>query len=133
MMKNVNNDCCTGSIRLSVLSLAIHDKFDKLSLIFRAKDSANNIFSVKFSFIELCSFNNKCMVLKGILGVKCSNQITNGTIEYNFSNNKFYRVRCYANGTVRRIHELEINPVWNDMKIVNGFLSFISNCLYSNE
>ena len=123
----------TNNMRLSALTLAIHDDFENLSLIFREKDSANNIFSVEFSFIDIRFINDERIVLGGTLEVKSNSQKSNGTIEYNFSKNKFYRVLYYANGTIRRIHELELNPVWNNMKYVNNFLYFVSNFLYSEE
>ena len=122
-----------NNMRLSALTLAIHDNFENLSLIFREKDSANNIFSVEFSFIDIRFINDERIVLGGTLEVKSNSQKSNGTIEYNFSKNKFYRVLYYANGTIRRIHELELNPVWNNMKYVNNFLYFVSNFLYSEE
>ena len=55
---------------LPIISLLLYEKFEQLSIVFREKNSANNIISVTFSYVDVRLINNERVILGGILNVK---------------------------------------------------------------
>lgn len=116
--------------RLEAISLAIHDNLPNLKLEFIENDKANQHYTVVFNYESVKLIDDTRFVLFGKTTVS-SNKTENGYIEFNFSAQSFYRVKFFANSSIRRMYKLIIDPLCKD-KFVN-LLVFISKFLYAEE
>lgn len=119
----------SNNLKLPVLTRAVNDNFPNLMLPFM-EEGADMFYSVVLYFQEMAFINSERFVLKGKLTIS-GNKTQTGCVEYNFSTGKFYRVIVMANGAIRRTKEIEIDP--DGKPLFDSLLTFMSNCLYSNE
>ena len=118
------------NITNKALSLAIHDNFPNLTLLFvEHNDKTNRSYPVDLKFKEVKYLDNNRIVFLGDLTVSLRD-FGVGTIEYQFNTQSFYRV-SFSDKTTRsrRIHSLIVDNI----DVVNDLLSFVANYMYSKE
>lgn len=120
----------SSQTRLPSLTLAIQDNMPNLVLHFIETDKSRMSYEVRFKFQDVKYLDTERMVLGGFVSLM-GEDYSIGSIEYNFANQSFYRVRFLANGSIRRIYKLEQDDDYNDS--FNQFLTFITHFMYSEE
>lgn len=118
-------------LSIPALTQAIKSNFPNLMLEFvEHNDKTNRSYPVDFTFNEVKYIDKERFVLEGYLDMPSSIPSGNGTIEYQFNTQTFYRV-SYSDKTTRsrKIHGL----VSHNIETANKLLAFITNYLYSTE
>lgn len=119
------------SLTIPALTQAIKSNFPNLTLEFvEHNNDTNRSYPVDFTFNDVKYIDKARVVLAGYLDMPTSIPSGNGTIEYQFNTQTFYRV-SYSDRTTRsrRIHGLTSHNV----ETTNKLLAFITNYLYSTE
>ena len=118
-------------LTIPALTQAIKSNFPSLVLEFvEHNDKTNRSYPVDFTFNSVKYIDKERIVLEGYLDMPTSIPSGNGTIEYQFNTQTFYRV-SYSDRTTRsrRIHTM----ISHNIDVANDFLSFVTNYLYSTE
>lgn len=118
-------------VAISALTQAIKSNFPNLVLEFvEHNDKTNRSYPVDLTFNNVKYIDKERVVFEGYLDMPTSIPSGNGTVEYQFNTQAFYRV-SYSDKTTRcrRIHSL----ISHNIDTINNLLSFITNYLCSTE
>ena len=112
---------------LQVINYAVNQHFPDLCIRFLEENSAGIAALGEFRLTEVKLLDRKRMVIK--CEIKMSNQTkpSVGYIEYNFHTQKFYHVKYFTSGTIRRIYSIVIHP--NSSKIATKFVDFMKSII----
>lgn len=111
----------SNQIRLDALTQSIASQCPELTFRFIERDKANQFYTVVLSFREMSLCNDDRFVMKGDLSIS-GNKPKMGYVEFNWNEQKFYRVNFYGGGSVRRLFPLMID---NDYR--SAFISLLKH------
>lgn len=90
-------------------------------IIFRERDTANNEYSIEFTLHSLILVDDAHARLVGFITMGGKGNSMNGTIEYWFNEDIFYRMV-----NKRNKRKIEINPLWNEMSVIKVFIESLT-------